>query len=64
MATDFGVLETWKRYKLRWSVECTFGSLTARGLNLERTRVSQPKRLERLFSLVTLAWLSCLRIGV
>ena len=29
-----------------------------------RTGLTQPKRLERLFGLVILAWLSCLRIGV
>ncbi len=61
IATDFGV---WKLYKLRWLVECTFGSLKSRGFDLERTSVTQPKRLERLFGLVTLAWLSCLRISV
>ncbi|WP_161884417.1 transposase [Deinococcus alpinitundrae] len=64
IATDFGVWETWQLYKLRWSLECTFGSLKSRGFDLERTGVTQPKRLERLFGLVTLAWLSCLRIGV
>ena len=64
IATDFGVWETWKIYKLRWSAECTFGSLKARGFDLERTGVTQPKRLERLFGLVILAWISCLRIGV
>lgn len=64
IATDFGVWETWKLYKLRWSVEGTFGSLKSRGFDLERTGVTQAKRLERLFGLVTLAWLSCLRIGV
>ena len=64
IATDFGVWETWKLYKLRWSVECTFSSLKARGFDLERTGVTQPKRLERLFGLVVLAWISCLQIGV
>jgi len=64
IATDFGVWETWKLYKLRWSVECTFGSLKTRGFDLERTGVTQPKRLERLFGLVILAWTSLLRVGV
>lgn len=64
IATDFGVWETWNLYRLRWSVECTFGSYKSRGFDLERTGITEPKRLERLFGLVTLAWLNCLRIGV
>ena len=64
IATDVQVWETWKLYRLRWSVECTFSSLKARGFNLERTGITQPERLERLFGLVTLAWLSGLRVGV
>ncbi len=64
IATDFGVWETWKLYKLRWSIECTFGSLKTRGFNLERTGVTQPKRLEWLFGLAILAWISLLRVGI
>jgi len=64
IATDFGVWETWRLYKLRWSVEVTFGSYKDRGFDLERTGVTAPKRLERLFGLVTLAWLNCLKVGV
>ncbi|WP_370657280.1 transposase [Deinococcus sp. KNUC1210] len=64
IATDFGVWETWRLYKLRWSVECTFSSYKSRGFNLERTGITDSKRLERLFGLLTLAWLNCLRIGV
>ncbi|WP_084047240.1 IS4 family transposase [Deinococcus hopiensis] len=64
IATDFGVWETWKLYKLRWSIECTFSSQKMRGFDLERTGVTDKGRLERLFGLVTLAWLSCLRVGV
>uniref|UniRef100_UPI00137A64E9 transposase n=1 Tax=Deinococcus alpinitundrae TaxID=468913 RepID=UPI00137A64E9 len=64
IATDFGLWETRRLYKLRWSIECTFGSLKSRGFDLERTGVTQPKRLERLFGLVLLAWTSLLRVGV
>ncbi|MBB5363559.1 hypothetical protein HNQ08_002665 [Deinococcus humi] len=60
----FGVWETCQLSKLLWPVECTFGSLKSPGFDLKRTGVPQPKRLERLFSLVTLAWLSCLRVEV
>ena len=64
IATDFGVWETWKLYRQRWSIECTFGSLKTRGFDLERTGITQPARLDRLFNLVILAWVGCLRIGV
>ncbi len=64
IATDFGVWETWTLYKLRWSVECTFSSLKTRGFDVERTGITQPKRLERLFGLTILAWISVLRVGI
>ena len=64
IATNFGVWETWNLYRLRWSVECTFGSYKSRGFDLERAGITDPKRLERLSGLVTLAWLNCLQIGV
>jgi len=52
------------RYAQRWQTERTFGSLKVRGFDLERTGVTQPARLERLFGLVILAWVACLRTGV
>lgn len=48
----------------RWNVECTFASLKVRGFDLERTGITRPDQLERLFGLVVLAWISCLRVGV
>ncbi|XLE15481.1 transposase (plasmid) [Deinococcus altitudinis] len=64
IVTDFPVWETLALYRQRWSIECTFGSLKTRGFDLERTGITQAARLERLFGLVTLAWVACLRIGV
>ena len=64
IATDFSVWDTFALYRMRWSAECTFGSLKSRGFDLERTGITQAERLERLFGLVILAWLSCLRVGV
>lgn len=64
IATDFRVQDTLELYRRRWSIECTFGSLKIRGFDLERTGVTQPARLERLFGLVILAWVACLRTGV
>lgn len=64
IATDFGVWETWQLYQQRWSIECTFSSMKSRGFDLERTGITDSGRLERLFGLMTLAWLCCLRVGV
>ena len=55
IATDVHVWETWQLYRLRWTIESTFGSQKSRGFDLERTGVTDPRRLERLFGLVTLA---------
>lgn len=63
-ATDFSVWDTFVLYRFRWFMECTFGSFKSRGFDLERTGITRPERFERLFGLVILAWLSCLRIGV
>lgn len=64
LATDVSVWETWQVYRLRWSIECTFSSMKTRGFDLERSAMIIAERLERLFGLVTLAWVCCLRIGV
>ena len=64
IATDFSVWDTCVLYRFRWSVESTFASLKVRGFDLERTGITQSDRLERLFGLVILAWVSCLRVGV
>jgi Transposase DDE domain len=59
IATEFQVQETLALYRKRWSIECTVGSLKTRGFDLERTGITQPARLERLFGLVVLAWVAC-----
>ncbi|WP_439823019.1 IS4 family transposase [Deinococcus marmoris] len=64
LATDLKVWDTWTVYRLRWSIECTFSSMKSRGFDLERSAVTHADRLERLFGLVTLAWVCCLRVGV
>ncbi len=64
IATDLHLWETWAVYKLRWSIECTFSSMKTRGFDLERSAMVIADRLERLFGLVTLAWVCCLRVGV
>ncbi|XLE21039.1 IS4 family transposase (plasmid) [Deinococcus radiomollis] len=64
LATDVSVWETWQVYGLRWTIECTFSSMKTRGFDLERSAMTIAERLERLFGLVTLAWVCCLRVGV
>ncbi|UID71948.1 hypothetical protein DRO_B0005 (plasmid) [Deinococcus radiodurans R1 = ATCC 13939 = DSM 20539] len=64
IATDFSARKTWRLYKQRWSIECTFSSFKKRGFDLERTGMTERSRLQRLFGLVTLAWMFCLRLGV
>ncbi|GAA5441819.1 hypothetical protein Dcae01_03360 [Deinococcus caeni] len=64
IATDFNARKTWKLYKQRWSIECTFSSFKTRGFDLERTGITEKSRLQRLFGLVTLAWMFCLQLGV
>ena len=55
IATDFGVWDTIKLYRMRWSIECTFSSINSRGYDLKRTGMTDPAVLERLFGIVILA---------
>lgn len=42
-------------YARRWAIECLFGDTKTRGLNLEDTRLTQPRKLALLMGLVALA---------
>ena len=42
-------------YKSRWAIECLFGDAKTRGLNLEDTRLTDPRKLHLLMALVALA---------
>ena len=42
-------------YRKRWAIECLFGDAKTRGLNLEDTRLTEPRKLDLLMALVTLA---------
>lgn len=64
LATDLKIWETRATYRLRWSIECTFSSMKSRGFDLEASTMVEPDRLERLFGLVTLAWVCCLKVGI
>lgn len=42
-------------YRKRWAVECLFADAKTRGLNMEDTRLTDPKKLDLLMALVALA---------
>lgn len=42
-------------YRKRWAIECLFGDAKTRGLNLEDTRLTDPRKLSLLMALVALA---------
>jgi hypothetical protein len=42
-------------YRKRWAIECLFGDAKTRGLNIEDTRITQPRKLALLMALVALA---------
>lgn len=42
-------------YRKRWAIECLFGDAKTRGLNLEDTRLTAPRKLDLLLALVALA---------
>jgi len=44
-----------KAYRRRWAIECLFGDVKTRGLNLEDTRLTQPRKLDLLMGLTALA---------
>jgi hypothetical protein len=51
-------------YRKRWQIECLFAEAKTRGLNLEDTRLSCPRKLALLMGLVALAlaWAACAAI--
>jgi Transposase DDE domain len=42
-------------YRKRWAIECLFGDAKTRGLNLEDTRLTDPRKLDLLMATVALA---------
>ncbi len=43
-----------RTYRKRWAIECLFGDAKTRGLNVEDTRLTDPRKLALLMSLVAL----------
>jgi hypothetical protein len=42
-------------YRKRWAIECLFADAKTRGLNMEDTRLTAPRKLDLLMALVALA---------
>ena len=42
-------------YRKRWAIECLFADAKSRGLNLEDTRLTDPRKLDLLMALIALA---------
>jgi Transposase DDE domain len=51
-------------YRKRWAIECLFGDAKTRGVNLEDTRLTAPRKLELLLALVALALAWAGRVAV
>ncbi|MCE2992362.1 MAG: transposase [Candidatus Jidaibacter sp.] len=52
-----------KEYRQRWSIERFFKMLKTGGLNIEDTKMVDPKRIEILFLLCGIAYLICVKMG-
>jgi len=52
-----------KFYKRRWEIEMLFSAFKKRGFNLEETHMSDPKKLDTLFTILSLAFVWSHTIG-
>lgn len=50
-------------YKRRWEIETLFSAFKTRGFNLEETHMSNPKKLDTLFTILSLAFVWSHTIG-
>ena len=57
ISNRFQVKEALKLYRQRWGIERLFGHLKKKGFDLESTHMTAPKKLEKLFAIVVLAFL-------
>jgi len=53
----FSGKEALRLYRLRWNIERLFSHPKKRGFDLEATHMREARKLEKLFALVTLAFL-------
>ena len=55
IATNIDLRTAINTYRKRWAIECLFGDAKTRSLNLEDTRLTDPRKLGLLMSLTALA---------
>lgn len=53
-----------KLYRQRWSIETLFSHLKKRGLNLEATHMSQPRKISTLIALLSLGFCLAFKTGL
>jgi transposase len=53
-----------KYYKERWQIETAFRALKSGGFNIEDTHLTDLKRIEKLFSTVTVAFAWAYAVGI
>ena len=51
-------------YGQRWQIETMFGALKTRGFDFEATHLTRPERVERLLSILALAFVWATLVGV
>jgi hypothetical protein len=51
-------------YKDRWGIECMFKAMKSNGFNMEDTHMVHFERLERLFSVLTIAFVVAIKFGM
>ena len=52
------------KYKLRWQIETCFKAMKTSGFNIEDTHLQEIKRIERLFAVMTIAFVWAYIVGV
>ena len=50
-------------YKKRWEIETMFGALKSKGFNLEETKISEPKKIEKLMAFLSIAFIWAMMVG-
>ena len=58
------LLNAQKYYKERWQIETAFRALKSGGFNIEDTHLTDLKRIEKLFSTVTVAFTWAYAVGI
>jgi len=63
LATNINANKALGFYKRRWEIETLFSAYKSRGFNLEETHMSDPKKLDTLFTILSLAFVWSHTIG-